>query len=115
MAGHSRSKNGVASLAYDPAIHVLSWGRGCQTLMVRRRKGAVSNHEAPMSASSFETPLTRLLRMRRRTVSDHPLYSVPPKRVAGGLIDRPQAKSISLTGYAACNAGLSTSTLHSRK
>jgi hypothetical protein len=23
MAGHSRSKNGVASLAYDPAIHVL--------------------------------------------------------------------------------------------
>jgi hypothetical protein len=24
MAGHSRSKNGVASLAYAPAIHVLS-------------------------------------------------------------------------------------------
>jgi hypothetical protein len=24
MAGHSRSKNGVASLAYVPAIHVLS-------------------------------------------------------------------------------------------
>jgi len=23
MAGHSRSKNGVASLAYDPAIHIL--------------------------------------------------------------------------------------------
>jgi hypothetical protein len=23
MAGHSRSKNGVASLAYVPAIHVL--------------------------------------------------------------------------------------------
>ena len=23
MAGHGRSKNGVASLAYDPAIHVL--------------------------------------------------------------------------------------------
>jgi hypothetical protein len=23
MAGHSRSQNGVASLAYDPAIHVL--------------------------------------------------------------------------------------------
>jgi hypothetical protein len=23
MAGHSRSKNGVASLAYDPAIHLL--------------------------------------------------------------------------------------------
>jgi hypothetical protein len=27
MAGHSRSKNGVASLAYVPAIHVfLCWG-----------------------------------------------------------------------------------------
>jgi hypothetical protein len=24
MAGHSRSKNGVASLAYVPAIHVFS-------------------------------------------------------------------------------------------
>jgi hypothetical protein len=26
MAGHSRSKNGVASLAYVPAIHVLLGG-----------------------------------------------------------------------------------------
>jgi hypothetical protein len=25
MAGHSRSKNGVASLAYVPAIHVFLW------------------------------------------------------------------------------------------
>jgi hypothetical protein len=25
MAGHSRSKNGVASLAYVPAIHALLW------------------------------------------------------------------------------------------
>jgi hypothetical protein len=32
--------------------------------MVRRRERAVSNHEAPTSASSFETPLARLLRMR---------------------------------------------------
>ena len=24
MPGHSRSKNGVASLAYDPGIHVLA-------------------------------------------------------------------------------------------
>jgi hypothetical protein len=32
--------------------------------MVRRRVSAVSNHEAPMMASSFETPLARLLRMR---------------------------------------------------
>jgi hypothetical protein len=34
--------------------------------MVRRRVRAVSNHEATISAASFETPLTRLLRMRRR-------------------------------------------------
>jgi hypothetical protein len=31
---------------------------------VRRRECAVSNHEARPVASSFETPLTRLLRMR---------------------------------------------------
>jgi len=31
MAGHSRSKNGVASLAYDPPIHVFlnAARRGC--------------------------------------------------------------------------------------
>jgi hypothetical protein len=34
------------------------------TLMVRRRGSAVSNHEARPVASSFETPLSRLLRMR---------------------------------------------------
>jgi hypothetical protein len=28
MAGHSRSKNGVASLACDPAIHVFLSGEG---------------------------------------------------------------------------------------
>jgi hypothetical protein len=28
------------------------------------------NHEAPISASSFETPLVRLLRMRERTTYD---------------------------------------------
>jgi hypothetical protein len=27
MAGHSRSKNGVAALAYVPAIHVFAVGR----------------------------------------------------------------------------------------
>jgi hypothetical protein len=35
--------------------------------MVRRRVSAVSNHVAPAAAprlSSYETPLTRLLRMR---------------------------------------------------
>jgi hypothetical protein len=38
--------------------------------MVRRRECAVSNHEAPMPASSFETPLARLLRMRREASYD---------------------------------------------
>jgi hypothetical protein len=33
--------------------------------MVRRRESAVSNHETPILALSFETPLARLLRMRR--------------------------------------------------
>jgi hypothetical protein len=32
--------------------------------MVRRRERAVSNREGPILASSFETPLARLLRMR---------------------------------------------------
>jgi hypothetical protein len=32
--------------------------------MVRRRERAVSNHEAPLSASSFETREDALLRMR---------------------------------------------------
>jgi hypothetical protein len=34
------------------------------SLMVRRRASAVSNHEARLSASSFETRLSPLLRMR---------------------------------------------------
>jgi len=33
MAGHSRSKNGVASLAYVPAIHVLLDGNAAKTWM----------------------------------------------------------------------------------
>jgi hypothetical protein len=32
--------------------------------MVRSASSRVSNHEVPPLASSFETPLTRLLRMR---------------------------------------------------
>jgi hypothetical protein len=32
--------------------------------MVRRHECVVSNREAPISTSSFETPLARLLRMR---------------------------------------------------
>jgi len=33
MAGHSRSKNGVASLAYVPAVHVFPWGSAVKTWM----------------------------------------------------------------------------------
>jgi hypothetical protein len=36
MAGHSRSKNGVASLAYDPAIHALLYR---QAVDVRHKAG----------------------------------------------------------------------------
>jgi len=41
MAGHSRSKNGVASLAYVPAIHVL----------LTRRKTWMPATSAGMTAS----------------------------------------------------------------
>jgi hypothetical protein len=33
MAGHSRPKDGVASLAYVPAIHALLFGDGGKTWM----------------------------------------------------------------------------------
>jgi hypothetical protein len=40
MAGHSRSKNGVASLAYVPAIHVLlGKGRRKQDVDARPKAG----------------------------------------------------------------------------
>jgi hypothetical protein len=45
--------------------------------MVRRREYAVSNHEAPMSASSFETPLARLLRMRGEAACWYLKHEVP--------------------------------------
>jgi hypothetical protein len=37
MAGPSRSKNGVASLAYVPAIHVLALGYARRTWMAGTR------------------------------------------------------------------------------
>jgi len=43
MAGQSRSKNGVASLAYVPAIHVLDARRGRKTCMPRTSPG-MTNH-----------------------------------------------------------------------
>ena len=39
MAGHSRSKNGVASLAYVPAIHVFALGFNTQDVDARDRRG----------------------------------------------------------------------------
>jgi hypothetical protein len=36
MAGHSRPKDGVASLAYVPAIHALLW---CQGVDARDKRG----------------------------------------------------------------------------
>src|ERR1700704_7109100 len=41
MDGHSRSKNGVASLAYVPAIHVFDAAR-CKTWMPGTRPGMTS-------------------------------------------------------------------------
>jgi hypothetical protein len=38
MAGHSRSKNGVASLAYVPAIHDF-WLSGLQDVDARHKAG----------------------------------------------------------------------------
>jgi hypothetical protein len=39
MAGHSRSKNGVASLAYVPAIHVLTASLGAEDVDARHKAG----------------------------------------------------------------------------
>jgi hypothetical protein len=47
MAGHSRSKNGVASLAYVPGIHALlrgkkkTWMAGTSPAMTANRDGAM--------------------------------------------------------------------------
>jgi hypothetical protein len=43
MAGHSRSKNGVASLAYVPAIHVL----------LARKEDVDARHKPGMTTESF--------------------------------------------------------------
>jgi len=39
MAGHSRSKNGVALFAYVPAIHVLAWGEKGVDARIRGHDG----------------------------------------------------------------------------
>ena len=39
MAGHSRSKNGVASLAYVPAIHVFGASECCKDVDARDKPG----------------------------------------------------------------------------
>ena len=55
-------------------------------LMVRSAVLRVSNHEAPMLAASFETPLTRLLRMRGK--GDLAL----PKNASQAAFSRPRSK-----------------------
>ena len=45
MAGHSRSKNGVASLAYDPAIHAVVVERFFKTWMPGTRPGMTNKNE----------------------------------------------------------------------
>jgi hypothetical protein len=48
MAGHSRSKNGVASLAFVPAIHVLAEPRRREDVDARDKPG----HDNPWSKRS---------------------------------------------------------------
>jgi len=47
MAGHSRSKNGVALLAYVPAIHVLLTSRCWKTWMPGTRPGMTTANQFP--------------------------------------------------------------------
>jgi hypothetical protein len=50
LAGHSRSKNGVASLAYVPAIHVFSPGA-----VLTARMPAIQASEATPSSNGYAT------------------------------------------------------------
>jgi hypothetical protein len=43
MAGHSRSKNGVASLAYVPAIHAFLCGKFVKTWMPATSAGMTAD------------------------------------------------------------------------
>ena len=43
MAGHSRPKDGVATLAYVPAIHALLW---CQGVDARHKAGMTAESDA---------------------------------------------------------------------
>ena len=55
MAGHSRPKDGVASLAYDPAIHALLCGK--QGVDARDKRGHDGRESsAQTSMSSFPSP-----------------------------------------------------------
>ena len=45
MAGHSRPKDGVASLAYVPAIHVLLCGQGVDARDKRRHDGGANGDD----------------------------------------------------------------------
>jgi hypothetical protein len=68
MAGHSRSKNGVAPLAYVPAIHVFvlalkTWMPGTRPGMTIRSKGIKSEfataHASPEVSNIAESIASR--------------------------------------------------------
>jgi hypothetical protein len=62
MAGHSRSKNGVASLAYVPAIHAFSCG---QDVDARHEAG----HDE-LSMTARQQKVARAPSCRRETVAN---------------------------------------------
>ncbi len=61
MAGHSRSKNGVASLAYVPAIHdfavTQAWMPGTRPGMTGRRRSPDGAERNPGPPSPYSAPL----------------------------------------------------------
>src|SRR5258707_15178324 len=63
MAWHSRSKNGVASLAYVPAIHVFALAGAAKTWMPGTRPG--------MTGGWFYSALRRRCRSRGRGAVEH--------------------------------------------
>jgi hypothetical protein len=58
MAGHSRSKNGIASLAYVPAIHVFDFARLLRRGCPRRQVYAAC---ASLAASAGMTTQAKII------------------------------------------------------
>ena len=72
MAGHSRSKNGVASLAYVPAIHVFLEAISLKVWMPGTRQGMTSGDPLP-NQSRHHANIDQRLRPFRRHVIDRAL------------------------------------------